>query len=64
LQSYTRTFVDLLIVSLDSHWLEEYDAESVAKNVNISAKQLYNLSIKEAFAACGEVCRGNAYGVS
>jgi len=73
---------------LDTHWQDGYDAEAVAKSVNMSVKQLYNLfnkhtgitpgdyyrkckverikeklldnnlSIKEAFATCGEDYRG------
>ena len=73
---------------IDSHWQGEYDAEAVAKFVNMSLTQLYrvfkehtgitpgdyykkikverikeklvdkNLSVKEAFAACGEDSRG------
>ena len=73
---------------IDSHWRGEYNAEEVARHVNMSVTQLYrvfkehtgttpgdyhkqckverikkrlknkNLSIKEAFAACGEDSRG------
>jgi len=75
-------------VYMDTHWRSEYDAEAVAKSVNMSVTQLYrlfrehtgmtpgdyhkkakvehikekladrNLSVKEAFAACGEDSRG------
>ena len=73
---------------IDTHWQGEYDAQAVAKSVNMSVTQLYklfkqhtgmtpgdyhknakvehikekladkNLSVKEAFAACGEDSRG------
>jgi len=73
---------------IDSHWQGEYDAEAVAKFVNMSLTQLYrvfkehtgitpgdyykkikverikeklldkNISVKEAFAVCGEDSRG------
>jgi len=73
---------------IDSHWQGEYDSKTVAKAVNMSVAQLYNLfkqnvgmppgeyhnkvkvdrikeklgdknlSIKEAFAACGEDSQG------
>ena len=73
---------------MDTYWQEEFTPEAVAKHVNMSVKQLYNLfhkhtgmtpgnyyrqckvehikeklrdnnlSIKEAFAACGEDYRG------
>jgi len=73
---------------IDSHWKGEYDAQAVAKSVNMSVTQLYKLfkqhtgmtpgdyhkkvkverikeklkdkdiSVKEAFAACGEDSRG------
>jgi len=73
---------------MDAHWQGEYDAEAVAKFVNMSVTQLYrvfkehtgvtpgdyhkkikverikeklidkNLTVKEAFAACGEDSRG------
>ena len=75
---------------IDNHWQGEYDAETVAKSVNMSKTPLYNLfkqhtgmtpgdyhkkvkvehlkekladeslTIKEAFAACGEDSRGYA----
>ena len=78
---------------MDTHWQEEYNAEEVAKFVNMSVSQLYNifkkhtgmppgeyfrivkiehlkekladnnLSIKEAFAACGVDSRGAFAGV-
>ena len=73
---------------IDTHWQQEFEPEAVAKHVNMSVSQLYNifnkhvnmtpgdyfrqckvehikeklkdanLSIKEAFAACGEDYRG------
>ena len=73
---------------IDAHWRDEYDSNTVAKAVNMSVAQLYNLfkrhtgitpgeyhkkvkidhikeklgdknlSIKEAFAACGEDSQG------
>ena len=75
-------------VYIDSHWQEKFDAETIAKSVNMSVKQLYylfhkhlgttpgdyyrnkkveylkeklkdtNLSVKEAFTACGADSRG------
>jgi len=81
---YGRTEVAKAKEYIDEHWRGEFDAQSVAKIVNISVTQLYklfkqqtgmtpgeyqkkckverirekladkNLSIKEAFAACGE----------